>query len=188
MAQATEEKKSLRVTAEKFKDKLSKIKVCIFDIDGILTDGKISWDGEDVGFNRSTHALDGHGLKMLMAAGLKVGVISGGDSVGVRKRFIDNLKLSFTYFGNEDKRESYLKVLALGFKDEEVLYMADEFIDLPILMRAGFSATVPNASLEIQEAVDYITLRQAGDGCAREVIDLVRYAKNIPLELLEFVK
>ena len=186
MAQPLDEKKSLRVTAEKFKNKLSKIKVCIFDIDGILTDGKISWEGADVGFNRTTHALDGHGLKMLMNAGLKVGVISGGDSVGVRKRFIDNLKLSFVYLGNEDKREAYKKVLAEGFKDEEILYMADEFIDLPILRRVGFSATVPNASLEIHEAVDYITHREAGDACAREVIDILRYAQNIPVGLLEF--
>jgi 3-deoxy-D-manno-octulosonate 8-phosphate phosphatase (KDO 8-P phosphatase) len=64
--------------------------------------------------------------------------------------------------------------------------MADEFIDLPILRRVGFSATVPNASLEIQEAVDYITHREAGDACAREVIDILRYAQNIPLELMEF--
>ncbi len=186
MAQALDQKKSLRVFAAQFKDKLSKIKVCIFDIDGILTDGKISWEGEDVGFNRTTHALDGHGLKMLMAAGLKVGVISGGDSKGVRKRFIDNLKVDFAYLGNEDKRESYKKVLALGFTDDQVLYMGDEFIDLPILKRVGFSATVPNASLEIQEAVDYITYREAGDACAREVIDMLRYAQEIPLDLLEF--
>lgn len=186
MARALDEKKSLKVSAEIFGEKLRKIKVCIFDIDGILTDGKISWDGEDVGFNRTTHALDGHGLKMLMAAGLKVGVISGGDSIGVRKRFVDNLKLSFAYFGNEDKRESYKKVLAMGYDDSEILYMADEFIDLPILRRAGFSATVPNASLEIQEAVDYITHREAGDACAREVIDMLRYAQNIPVGLLEF--
>jgi len=186
MAQALDQKKSLRVSAAQFKDKLSKIKVCIFDIDGILTNGKISWEGDDVGFNRTTHALDGHGLKMLMAAGLKVGVISGGDSIGVRKRFIDNLKVNFAYFGNEDKRESYKKVLALGFTDDQVLYMGDEFIDLPILRRVGFSATVPNASLEIQEAVDYITHREAGDACAREVIDMLRYAQEIPLDLLEF--
>lgn len=186
MAQPLDQKKSLRVTADKFKDKLSKIKVCIFDIDGILTNGKISWEGDDVGFNRTTHALDGHGLKMMMAAGLKVGVISGGDSIGVRKRFVDNLKLNFAFFGNEDKRESYNKVLAMGFTDEQVLYMGDEFIDLPILRRVGFSATVPNASLEIQEAVDYITYREAGDACAREVIDILRYAQEIPLELLEF--
>ena len=186
MAQALEQKKSLKISAHKFKEKLSKIKVCIFDIDGILTDGKISWEGVDVGFNRTTHALDGHGLKMLMAAGLKVGVISGGDSIGVRKRFVENLKVDFAYFGNEDKRESYKKVLALGYTDDQILYMADEFIDLPILRRVGFSATIPNASLEIQEAVDYITHREAGDGCAREVIDILRYAQEIPLELMEF--
>jgi len=186
MAVALDEKKSLRDIAFKFEDKLIKIKVCLFDIDGVLTDGKISWEGEDVGFNRTTHALDGHGLKMLMEAGIKVGVISGGDSLGVRKRFVDNLKLNFTYFGNEDKREAYKKILEMGYKDEEILFMGDEFIDLPILKRAGFSATVPNASLEIQEAVDYITYREAGDACAREVIDILRYAQKIPLKLLDF--
>lgn len=186
MAKPLDQKLMLRDYAEKFQAKLSKIKVCIFDIDGILTDGKIGWEGEDVGFNRTTHALDGHGLKMLMEAGLKVGVISGGDSLGVRKRFIENLKLNFVFLGNEDKREAFKKVLAMGFKDEEILYMADEFIDLPILRRVGFSATVPNASLEIQEAVDYITYREAGDACAREVIDILRYAQKIPVRLLEF--
>lgn len=186
MARPLAQKLALREYAQKFKAKLVKIKVCIFDIDGILTDGKISWEGEDVGFNRTTHALDGHGLKMLMEAGIKVGVISGGDSIGVRKRFIDNLKLNFVFLGNEDKRESFNKVLAMGFKEDEILYMADEFIDLPILKRVGFSATVPNASLEIQEAVDYITYREAGDGCAREVIDIIRYAQEIPLRLMEF--
>lgn len=186
MAQVLDEKKSLKVAALKFKAKLSKIKVCLFDIDGILTNGTICWEGEDVGFNRTTHALDGHGLKLLMAAGLKVGVISGGDSVGVRKRFIENLKLNFVYLGNEDKRESYLKILEMGYKDEEILYMGDEFIDLPILKRVGFSATVPNASYEVQEVVDYITQRQAGDACAREVIDILRYAQDIPVMTLEF--
>lgn len=186
MAQALDQKKSLKIAAQKFENKLLKIKVCLFDIDGILTDGKISWEGYDVGFNRTTHALDGHGLKMLMEAGIKVGVISGGDSIGVRKRFIDNLKLTYTFFGNEDKREAYKKILSDGFKDEEILFMGDEFIDLPILKRAGFSATVPNASLEIQEAVDYITYREAGDACAREVIDIIRYAQKIPLKLLDF--
>jgi len=186
MARPLDQKLMLREYAEKFKAKLSKIKVCIFDIDGILTDGKISWEGDDVGFNRTTHALDGHGLKMLMEAGIKVGVISGGDSVGVRMRFINNLKLNFVFLGNEDKRDAFNKVLAMGYKEEEILYMADEFIDLPILRRVGFSATVPNASLEIQEDVDYITHREAGDACAREVIDILRYAQNIPVKLLEF--
>jgi 3-deoxy-D-manno-octulosonate 8-phosphate phosphatase (KDO 8-P phosphatase) len=81
---------------------------------------------------------------------------------------------------------SFKKVLALGYKDEEILYMGDEFIDLPLLKRVGFSATVPNASYEIQEAVDYITHRESGDACAREVMDMLRYAQNIVVPVLEF--
>jgi 3-deoxy-D-manno-octulosonate 8-phosphate phosphatase (KDO 8-P phosphatase) len=186
MAKPLDQKKILLEIAKQFEDKLKKIKVCVFDIDGILTNGGISWDGEDVGFNRTTHSLDGHGLKMLMRAGLKVGVISGGDSIAIRKRFIDNLGLHFAYLGNEDKREAYKKVLAMGFTDEEVLYMGDDFIDLPIMKRVGFSATVPGASLEVQEVAHYITYREAGDACAREVMDILRYAQKHPLQVLEF--
>jgi 3-deoxy-D-manno-octulosonate 8-phosphate phosphatase (KDO 8-P phosphatase) len=186
MARALDQKKVLLDIAKTFEEKLKKIKVCAFDIDGILTNGGISWEGEDVGFNRTTHSLDGHGLKMLMRAGLTVGVISGGDSIAIRKRFIDNLGLHFVYLGNEDKREAYKKVLAMGFKDEEVLYMGDDFIDLPIIKRVGFSATVPGASLEIQEAVDYITYREAGNACAREVMDILRYAQKHPIQTLDF--
>lgn len=186
MAKPLTEKLRIKEHAELFRDKLKKIKVCAFDIDGILTNGGISWDGEDVGFNRTCHILDGYGFKILREAGIIVGIISGGDSVGMRKRFIDTLKLDFVFLGNEDKREAYKKVLELGYTDDQILYMGDEFIDVPILKRVGFSATVPNASYEIQEVVDYITHREAGHACAREVMDMLRYAQNIQVKLLEF--
>ena len=188
MAIPLNEKLRLKEYAEKFSDKLKKIKVCAFDIDGILTDGGTTWDGEHIGFNRTCHIHDGYGFKILKEAGILVGIISGGDSVGMRKRFIETLKLDFVFLGDEDKREAYKKVLALGpgYKDDEILYMGDEFIDLPILKRVGFSVTVPNASYEIQEAVDYITHRESGDACAREVIDILRYAQNIVPVTLEF--
>lgn len=186
MAKPLTEKQRLIEYADVFKEKLKKIKVCAFDIDGILTDGGITWYGEDVGFNRTCHILDGYGFKILRDAGLLVGIISGGDSVGMRKRFIDTLKMDFVFLGDEDKRSAYKKVLALGYTDEEILYMGDEFIDLPILKRVGFSATVPNASYEIQEAVDYITHREAGNACAREVMDMLRYAQDIKVKVLEF--
>ncbi len=168
------------------KTKLEKLKVLLFDIDGILTDGRLFWASEEVGFNRFFNAHDGHGLKMMMAAGYKVGVISGGDSVGVRKRFIDNLKLDYIYLGLEDKRGAYLEVLSKGFKAEEVLYMGDEVFDIPLLRKSGFSATVPEAPSEVQESVDYITTKLAGKGAVREVLDMLRYACDIPLELLDF--
>lgn len=176
----------LREVSKKYYEKLSNIKVALFDVDGILTNGLISWDGEPVGFNRSTHTQDGYGLKMLMRAGIKVGVISGGKSLGVIKRFEENLNLDYVYLGNEDKREAYLKVLEKGHKDDEILYMGDEFFDLPLLKRAGFSATVPNASYEIRESVDYVTTRPSGKACVREVIDLVRYAQGIVPDIKDF--
>jgi 3-deoxy-D-manno-octulosonate 8-phosphate phosphatase (KDO 8-P phosphatase) len=186
MATPMYEKVRLKETAEQFKDKLSLIKVCIFDIDGILTNGGIAWWGEEIGFNRMCHIHDGYGFKILREAGIKVGIISGGDSKGVRKRFVETLKLDFVYLGNEDKRGPYLEVLNMGYKDEEILFMGDEFIDFPLLKRVGFSATVPNASYEIQEVCDYITYRQAGDACAREVMDILRYAQNLPVKVLDF--
>jgi 3-deoxy-D-manno-octulosonate 8-phosphate phosphatase (KDO 8-P phosphatase) len=176
----------LKETAKKFEDKLKKIKVVVFDLDGILTDATVWWASEEVGFNRTFNIYDGYGMKVLMKAGLKVGVITGGDSVSVHKR-INQLGLNFLYAGNEDKREAFKDILQkYSVSAEEVLYMGDELFDLPLLRKAGFSATVPNTSDEVKENVDYITERRSGEGCAREVIDLVRYAQGIVPELGDF--
>ncbi|MCK6595399.1 MAG: HAD hydrolase family protein [Bacteriovoracaceae bacterium] len=186
MAHVLDEKKQLLANAEKFKDQLSKIKVLAFDIDGILTNGAMTYLNDEIGFNRTYHILDGYGMKMMKDLGFKVGVISGADGVPVRKRFQDILKCDFVFLGNEDKREAYKNVLKMGFKDEEILYMGDEFIDVAILKRVGFAATVPNSSVEIQEAAHYVTKREGGNGAAREVMDMVRYAQNLKAPVLEF--
>ena len=165
--------------AHEYMDKLSKIKVCLFDVDGILTNGQIYWHGEEVGFNRFFHAHDGYGLKILMGAGIKVGIITGGDSEGVMKRFTQ-LGVDYLYIGNEDKRKALDEIMVnAGVDASEVLYMGDEFFDLPLLTKVGFSATVPSASFEIRDAVDYITHRDSGQGCAREVIDMLRFVQKI---------
>ena len=170
---------SLKATAKRFEDKLKKIKVVAFDLDGILTDGHLWYAGEEVGWNRSFYIYDGYGMKLLMKAGLKVGVITGGNSVSVRKR-VELLGLDFCYSGNEDKRAAFTDLLAkYKVQPEEVLYMGDELFDMPLLKKAGFSATVPNCSDEVKEVVDYVTIKESGKGCAREVMDLVRYAQNI---------
>lgn len=174
-----DENLDLRKIAVKHQSKLEKIKLCLFDVDGILTDGKLFWASEEVGFNRQFHTHDGYGLKILMKAGIKVGIITGGDSIGVRKRF-EGLGIDYLYMGKEDKRAAFEEILEKSqLKAKESLYMGDEFFDLPLLKRAGFSATVPNASMEIRESVDYITHRTSGNACVREVIDLVRYAQGI---------
>lgn len=169
----------LRITAKKYEAKLKEIKVACFDLDGILTDAKIHYDGEEVGFNRSFNVYDGYGMKLLMAAGVKVGVITGGNSVSVKKR-TDQLGLDFCYSGNEDKRQAFVDILKrYNVKPENILYMGDELFDIPLLKKAGFSATVPSACIEVQEVSDYVTTRPSGAACAREVIDMLRYSLNI---------
>lgn len=174
---------NLREVAAQYQDKLKKIKVVLFDVDGVCTDSRVFWSGEECGYNRFFSTQDGYGMKVLMKAGLKVGIITGGDSVGVRKRFTD-LGLDYLKMGNEDKRKAYQEVLEdTGVNEDEVLYVGDEFFDLPILKRVGFSATPPHASCEVRDEVDYITFREGGHGCVREVIDLVRHAQNIIPEI-----
>lgn len=168
-----------RELAYKHGNKLRKIKVACFDLDGILTDAKVQYDGAELGFNRSFNVYDGYGMKLLMGAGLKVGVITGGNSVSVQKR-VEQLGLTFCYAGNEDKREAFLDLMKrFDVTADEILYMGDELFDMPLLKKAGFSATVPSAGMEVLEVVDYITTRRSGEGCAREVIDILRIAQNI---------
>lgn len=176
----------LRAESKKFEDKLKNIKACAFDVDGILTDGKVWWHGEEVGWNRTTHTSDGYGFHMLMRAGLKIGIITGGKSFSIDKRFTDNLKLDFVFKGSDDKRGAFKEIMAMGFEANEILYMGDEFFDLPLLKKAGFSATVPSASHEIREAVDYVTHLDSGEGCAREVIDMLRYVQGIVPTIEDF--
>lgn len=168
-----------RELSKKYESKLKNIKIALFDVDGILSDGKLYYSGEEVGYNRFFHTHDGYGLKILMRAGLKVGIITGGNSLGVKKRFTD-LGVDHLEMGNEDKRASFNKILKEeSLTEEQALYMGDEFFDLPILKRAGFSATVPSASIEVREQVDYITHNDSGNGCVREVIDMLRHVQDI---------
>jgi 3-deoxy-D-manno-octulosonate 8-phosphate phosphatase (KDO 8-P phosphatase) len=171
-----------KITAP-YKEKLLNIKVAAFDVDGVLTDSRIFWAGEEVGFNRFFNAQDGYGLKLLKMAGLKVGIITGGNSRGVKERF-ELLGLDFVHAGNEDKREAYKSVREqFNVDDSDILYMGDEFFDLPLLNKAGFSITVPHASPEIRKSVDYITQRDGGHGAVREIVDMIRHSRGFTPEI-----
>lgn len=168
-----------RSLAKKFESQLRRIKVALFDVDGVLTDGIIYWSGEEVGWNRFFHTSDGYGIKMLKNAGIKVGVITGGSSLGVKKRFQELLQVDHFYYGSENKLPAFEDILKKeNVSADEVLYMGDEFFDVPILERCGFSATTNLASIEIQEVVDYVAQRNPGHGCAREIIDILRIAQG----------
>ncbi len=174
---------NLRDVAKKYEEKLKKIKVALFDCDGILTDGRVFYQGSEMGFNRYFHVSDGYGFRVLMKSGIEVGIISGGDSLGLNKR-LDLLGIKLRYLGNENKKQAYLDIKnKTGAQDDEILYVGDDLFDIPLLNVVGFSATVKHASLEVQEASDYICNKPGGFGAAREVMDLVRYAQGIFPEL-----
>lgn len=160
-------------------EKLKKIKVFLTDVDGVLTNGHVYWSGEEVGFNRFFHVQDGYGLKVLIEAGIPVGIISGGKSTGLEKR-LEGLGIKYIKLGNEDKRKGYLEIIEdLGVDHDEVVYIGDEFFDMPLLKKVGFAVTVPHASQEIKDICDYTTSRLAGEACVREVIDMIRFVQDI---------
>ena len=178
--------RDLREEAKKYQDKLSKIKVFLTDCDGVMTNGNLYWSGAEVGFNRFFHSYDGYGFKLLKMIGIKVGVVLGGDSLGLKNR-LDELKIvDYQFLGTTDKRDAFLSVMKEGYSAEEILFIGDELFDIPLLNKAGFSATCPDAIIEVRECVDYITEKSAGNGCVREVVDLLRYAQEKHVKIPDF--
>lgn len=156
-------------------EKLSKIRILILDVDGIMTDGRLFWQ-EEQGWTRHFHIHDGYGLKLLQKVGLEVGVLSGGDSKDVRKR-MEFLKITHCFLGDEDKTVGLEKIrIATGFSYQQMAFMGDDLFDIPVIEKVGFSATVPQAVDEVKSKVHYITEKSAGWGAVREVADAIRKA------------
>ena len=152
--------------------KLAAIKLLLLDVDGVLTDGRIIYDNQGNEL-KAFDVKDGHGLKMLQRAGIKIGIITGRTSDVVRKR-AQELGIDIVYQGILQKIEPYREILAeLSLSDEQVAYVGDDIVDLPILRRVGFSATVADASPDVPPLVDYVTASCGGRGAVREICDLL---------------
>ena len=164
------------ITAEQFEG-LRKIKALVLDVDGVMTDGTIILV-EGTGWTRTFSVKDGYGLKLLMKAGVELGIISGGDSKSVRERG-EFLGIKHIYLGDHEKLKPYEKIkLDISASNEEMAYMGDELFDIPVLNEVGFSATVPQAVWEVRDVVDYVTQASGGAGAVREVADMIRYARD----------
>jgi 3-deoxy-D-manno-octulosonate 8-phosphate phosphatase (KDO 8-P phosphatase) len=160
------------------------VKAAIFDVDGVLTDGRlfIGVDGEAF---KAFHVLDGHGLKLLGAAGIEVLVVTGRDSPAVRRRLAD-LGVVHAAFGAGDKLAAARPLLAaLGVDWPEVAVMGDDWPDLPLIERCGFSCAPPGAHAEVLAAVDHVTDAPGGLGAAREFCDILLHACGRYAGLLE---
>jgi 3-deoxy-D-manno-octulosonate 8-phosphate phosphatase (KDO 8-P phosphatase) len=151
------------------------MRAAIFDVDGVLTDGRL-YIGEGGEAFKGFNVLDGHGLKSLMQVGIVPVIITGRDSPAVRRRLAD-LGLPHAAFGVSDKVAAATPLLAaLGVDWPEVAVIGDDWPDVPLMDRAGFSAAPPNAHIEVRAVVDYVTSARGGEGAAREFCDLLLMA------------
>jgi 3-deoxy-D-manno-octulosonate 8-phosphate phosphatase (KDO 8-P phosphatase) len=156
---------------------LAPIKLLVLDVDGILTDGLL-YVGEDGKAMKRFSIVDGAGLVYWQRAGLKVALISGHAFEGVVHRFRP-LGIEEIHVGVKDKLATYLDVTSRhGIAQREVAAMGDDLMDLAILKRAGFAATVSGAHEECRRAAHYIAQRPAGNGAVREVIELILRAQG----------
>ncbi len=164
--------------------KLAKIKLMIFDVDGVLTDGKMHY-GVDGEIMKSFNVLDGHGIRLLKHANVATAIISARNTPIVLKRAAD-LEISHVIQGAGDKRAALETLLEkTGVDAGECGYIGDDIIDLPILTRVGVTFTVPNGHVEVLSRVDHITHRSGGEGAVREVCDMILTAKGCYTSVLE---
>ena len=144
----------------------------IMDVDGVLTDGKIILDANGVE-SKVFYVQDGSAITYLHRVGIKTAIISGRESKVVELR-ANELSIEDVYLGIHRKLDAYEKILKKHkIKDNEICYIGDDLIDLPILTKVGFSVAVPNAPLEVKERVSYITDAPGGYGAVREVTEKI---------------
>jgi len=157
--------------------KAAKIKLLLFDVDGVLTDGKILLhaDGTE---SKQFDIKDGTGLVWAQRAGLKVGVLSARSSAATAHRAAQ-LGISIVHQGVASKLQAYDGLLAEhGLTDADVAYMGDDVLDLPVITRAGLTASPCDAVEEVRGRVDYVSRASGGAGAAREFVELVLKAQN----------
>lgn len=164
-------------TLEIATQKASQVKLMIFDVDGILTDGSLHF-GPDGEMMKTFNVLDGQGIKLLQQAGIKTAIISARNSTIVNKRAND-LGIEHVLLGIHDKKSAFLALAKeLNLAYEHCAFIGDDIIDLAVLQLVGFSASVPNGHPEVTSRVDFVTTTFGGKGAARELCDFILKAQN----------
>ena len=149
----------------------------LFDVDGILTDGTL-YLGESGEVMKAFNALDGHGLKMLAESGVEVGLLSSRRSKIVAMRAAE-LGIDLVCQGAADKSVEFLKMLnSRGLSPAQAGYMGDDVLDLPVLIRCGFAASVSGAPESVRSRVHFVPEAPGGRGAVREVCDFILRAQG----------
>jgi 3-deoxy-D-manno-octulosonate 8-phosphate phosphatase (KDO 8-P phosphatase) len=154
------------------RDLPSGIRLAVFDVDGVFTDGRFYLSNEGVE-SKAFHTQDGHGIKELIRAGIAVAVISARTSEAVRLRMAE-LGVPHVLQGVTDKLQAFESLLGqLQLAPAQCVYTGDDVPDLPLLRAAGFAVAVANAVDEVKAACDYVTRAPGGAGAVREICELI---------------
>ncbi len=181
-----------------------KIKLLLFDVDGVMTDGKLfifpapagtqqsileqsAQHGGEGGFGfhsqtlieaKGFHAHDGTSISLARLAGIKTGLITKriSETVALRAR---DLKLEYVRQGIQDKRTSFDEIVRVaGLRHEEVAFIGDDVIDLPAMRAGGLAIAVQNARAEVKREAHYITPHSGGDGAVRDAVEFILKAQG----------
>jgi len=162
----------------------AKVKLLILDVDGVLTDNTLYIDGAGEEIKRF-NVSDGMGISLALRAGLEIAIISGRKSKATEFR-ASELEIKHVYLGVTDKIGAYQKIkrnLELG--DEQIAYMGDDILDVPVLKKVGLPICVKDANPIARRLAKFVTKTKGGEGAVREVIDMILESKKInPLELV----
>jgi len=153
-------------------ERTKKIKLVIFDVDGVLTDGSIiiGDDGEEY---KAFHSRDGHGMRLLQYTGVEIGIITGRTSKVVEYR-MNSLGINHLYQGQKVKLPAFKDMIdRLGIKPAQCAYVGDDWVDLAVMKRVGLAIAVQDADAIVKKHAHWITPANGGKGAAREVCELI---------------
>lgn len=158
-------------------DKARQIRLVIFDVDGVLTDGSL-YLGDDGQEYKAFHSRDGHGMKLLQSTGVTIGIITGRTSQVVKLR-MDSLGVSHVYQGQLDKLPAYHRLRTeLGLEADQIAYVGDDLVDLPIMRQVGLAIAVQDAHPLVKQHAHWQTPTAGGRGAARDVCELIMEAQG----------
>jgi 3-deoxy-D-manno-octulosonate 8-phosphate phosphatase (KDO 8-P phosphatase) len=165
-------------------DKVAQIKLVIFDVDGVLTNGQLFF-GDDGQEYKAFNSRDGHGMKMLMQTGVEVAVITARQSKVVSLR-MENLGIQHFYQGQSNKYLAFLDLLEkLNLTPEQVAYVGDDVIDLPVMTQVGLAFAVKDAVEFVKQKADLVLSKSGGQGAAREACEYIMQHQGTLQPLLE---
>ena len=165
-----------------------KIKLVIFDVDGVMTDGGLTI-GDDGQEYKTFNTQDGLGMKLLKASGVQMAIITGRTSNVVKQRS-ESTGVAHFYQGVDDKLVAFNDLITkLNIAPEQTAFMGDDIVDMPPMLRCGLAVSVPAAPDSVKQRAHYVTRKEGGHGAVRELCELIMQAQGtLEAQLAPFFK